>query len=675
MKSKKSFFKSVVIKQDIRQHGWIGIVYFLLLLFAIPLEILQLADREYVIFSDYRNYFLLNPSMQVLILFSLPIAAGVLLFRYLQTEAAVDMTHSLPIRRATLYYSHLISGLLLLLIPLLLTSFITFFVTRSVEELTGILTITDLVSWTLLFMLLTCFLFVITTTVGMITGMSTAQAILTYIFLFLPLGVVTLVNYNLSFLLFGYSSSITEETTGNLSPFFRFIGTYGQFNPYTGFEIIAYTILTILLILIGLGLYKARQLEKATEVITFPFITPIFKYGVTFCSMTLGGSYFSATATLNWNWIVFGYIVGALIGYTAAEMILQKTWRIFQMKAFIGFAVYSVIFFVILLSISADLFQYESKLPKMDQIDEVYFGDKYAVEDAGTNNELQFSDSKLYIQDVRNLHEYILDEKEVIEDIVSDDINYMQGILIYKLKNGRTIKREYQIPIDMMNKVLTPILEAKDYQITRPEFLQLQSKEDPINIRIFPNAPGLNAVTISSKEDIESFKAAIEKDISSQTVDSLFYSTSSLGYIELSYGQNVENTTNMEHQYMDTVNIEWKKSYAAISKWLEDHEYLEDLTISEEDITKIELMRQPIPTDNSNKFEKDSPEEIFHTEGTISENVLTISNKELFPSIINNFVDYTNVQSYYLKLTLKNGQNWYGFIEETHLPEEIKNEL
>ena len=60
MKSKKSFFKPVVVKQDLRQHGWVSIVYFILLLFALPLEMLQLADREYIIFSDYKNYFMIN---------------------------------------------------------------------------------------------------------------------------------------------------------------------------------------------------------------------------------------------------------------------------------------------------------------------------------------------------------------------------------------------------------------------------------------------------------------------------------------------------------------------------------------------------------------------------------------------------------------------------------------
>ena len=65
MPSKKSFFRSGIIKQDLRQHGWIGIVYFICLLFTVPLEILQLASRNYVTYEDYQNYMMINPDVQV----------------------------------------------------------------------------------------------------------------------------------------------------------------------------------------------------------------------------------------------------------------------------------------------------------------------------------------------------------------------------------------------------------------------------------------------------------------------------------------------------------------------------------------------------------------------------------------------------------------------------------
>ncbi|MBM7604986.1 ABC-2 type transport system permease protein [Metabacillus crassostreae] len=676
MKSKKSFFKPVVVKQDLKQHGWVSIVYFILLLFALPLEMLKLADMEYVIFSDYKNYFMINTEIQAFILFSIPIACGLLIFRYLQTEASVDTAHSLPIRRETLYVSHIISGLLLLLIPVLLTSCITFLVTTSIDEFNGILTISELISWTLLYILFTCFLFTLTSSVGMITGMTTVQAIFTYIFLFLPIGLVSVITFNLTFLLFGFSPAFTEEALVYLSPFHRFFDTYGDINTYSSLEIILYILFTILLFFIGLGFYKARQLEKATEVIAFPFLKPIFKYGVTFCSMALGGSYFSISATLNWNWIIFGYIVGALIGYTATEMILQKTWRIFKLKAYIGFVIYSVIFIIILFGIRSDLFHYENKLPKMDQISEVYFGDKWAMQEAERNDQQLFSDSKLYIQDVRNLHEHIIDERELIENTsYVENMNYMQGMIIYKLKNGSKISREYHIPIDPMKKILEPVMGTEDYKKTHPEYIQLNTKEDISRIRISPNVPGLNAITISNKEDIESFKKAIKADILSQTLDSMYYPNSGWGSIELTYNSSDASFNNEQIPsdfFTESINVDWKKSYSNISNWLEQHNYLEDLTVSEKDINKIELAKLP------EAFQKDSE---LHTDGDMinsenlfrsDNNILTMTKNEHYLDVVQNLIDFPEGNSYYAKIILKNGETWYGFLEEEHIPEEIK---
>lgn len=675
MKLKKSFFKSVVVKQDLRQHGWISIVYFILLLFALPLEMLQLSDRDYVLFSDYKNYFMINTEIQAVILFSIPIACGLLLFRYLHTEAAVDTAHSLPIRRETLYISHIISGFLLLLMPILLTSCITFFVTTTIDEFNGILSISELVSWTLLFILLTCFLFTFTSTVGLITGMSTVQAIFTYVFLFLPIGLVSMITYNLTFLLFGFSPAYTEEALVYLSPFHRFIGTYGEVNIYSSLEIILYTLLTILLFFIGLGFYKARQLEKATEVIAFPLLKPIFKYGVTFCSMALGGSYFSISATLNWNWIIFGYIVGAIIGYTVAEMILQKTWRIFKLRVFIGFAVYSVIFTIVLLGIRTDLFHYESKLPKMDQISEVYFGDKWALQDAERNDQELFSDSKLYIQDIRNLHEDIIEERELIETTSIHNMNYMQGIIIYKLKSGRTISREYLIPIDPMKMQLKPVMEAEEYKKTLPEYVQLKRDEDVNYIRISPQVPGLKAITITKKEDIEGLKKAIKADILSQSLDSMYYTTSLWGHIEFSYDSN-KATYNNEHVptdvVMEFINVDWKRSYSNISTWLEQHNYLEDLTVSEKDIDKIELIK--LQETYRKDYELYSTDTSFYSDDTFDngEKIITMTKKEHFSDVLENFTDSPKDRSYHLKITLKNGETWYSFLKEEHIPKEIK---
>ena len=662
MKSKRSFFKSGLIKQDLRQHGWIAIVFFIFLLFAIPLELLQLVSRDFVVFEDYQNYLLVNTELQVIMIFSIPVAVGLLLFRYIQNEASVDMIHSLPIKRVTLYINHVISGLLLLFIPILLISCITYFVTNSLEEFTSILTVSDLISWTGLILLLTSMMFIFTVAVGMMTGMSSAQAILTYIFLFLPIGLTALVSYNLTFLLYGFSPIFIEDKLAYLSPFFRLIDMWTTSKPFTTIEIIIYLILTVCLFFFGIGLYKARQLEQATEVITFSFLRPVFKYAVTFCSMVLGGSYFSISGTLNWNWIIFGYISGALIGYTAAEMILKKTWRIFHFRVFTGFIGFSIIFTLILITIKTDLINYEQKLPRMDQISEVFYGNKYnAQELLGYDVDL-FSDSKLYIQDVRHLHEYILDQKSLIES-QNEDTLYLEDIVIaYRLNNGKKFTREYRLPVQLMENQLQPVMESEPYKRNLPELHQLL-RDDVQSIQITPSGPVTKQVTLTKPEEIKEFKQVLENDLLSQTLDDFFTTSSPWAHIEFSYKQ-----TDQRELY-EGYNIEWKKSYDETSKWLEEHGYLDDARINSKDIISAEITKIK---NNKRHDEYMDPFELFKN----GVQYIKIVDKRQLSDMIEKFTEYPNEDhTYYIKFILKDGNEWFGSLADADVPEEVLSEF
>ncbi|TXC89268.1 hypothetical protein FS935_17485 [Metabacillus litoralis] len=53
-------------------------------------------------------------------------------------------------------------------------------------------------------------------------------------------------------------------------------------------------------------------------------------------------------------------------------------------------------------------------------------------------------------------------------------------------------------------------------------------------------------------------------------------------------------------------------------------------------------------------------------------NIITMTNKEHFLDVVQNLMDFPEGKSYYAKIILKNGETWYGFLEEEHIPEEIK---
>lgn len=94
MTRSRLFFNSSIIRQNLRQHGWIGILYTLLLLFVLPLEMFMesnpLAEPNTV-----DNLFNIGGADIAPFLIAFPVVAGLFLFRYLQSKMPSDLWHSL----------------------------------------------------------------------------------------------------------------------------------------------------------------------------------------------------------------------------------------------------------------------------------------------------------------------------------------------------------------------------------------------------------------------------------------------------------------------------------------------------------------------------------------------------------------------------------------------------
>jgi ABC-2 type transport system permease protein len=172
--------------------------------------------------------------MQNIILLAVPVLAGVVLLRFIQRQGSSDLYHSLPLRREHLLTAHLISGLILLLVPIWLTAGVTALLNTSVE-LPFIFHINDIGSWALVVSVLTIFLFAFTVFVGICVGQSLLQSVVVYALLLLPFFLYSMISRFLGHNLYGYSQiigTIVQNSNGvelrssnniwySLSPFVR----------------------------------------------------------------------------------------------------------------------------------------------------------------------------------------------------------------------------------------------------------------------------------------------------------------------------------------------------------------------------------------------------------------------------------------------------------------------
>jgi ABC-2 type transport system permease protein len=354
-----------------RSVGWIGLVYFLCLTFAIPLQLLMIySNPERTYYYEAKGLFNVMGEFQVLLLFTLPVLLAVFLFRYMQVKLPADYIHSLPIRRETLYHQQVWVGALLLVVPVILTGLILF-VLHGALDLSDFYSKSDIGQWMMLTCLWNLFIFLAGIFVAVFIGMSVLQGALTYILLFLPAGLIMLTFMNAQYFLYGFSVDYyLNQQVERLIPFIRASEMARQ--PLTGKEIAVYGLLIIFFYVVSLFIYKKRHIESATQAVAFKALQPVFQYGVTFCTMLVGGLYYGETQG-DFGWILFGFISASLIGYFVAGMILQKTWRVFgQWK---GYMFYALAMLVVGILLQMDVTGYENKQPELADVKRIYFSE------------------------------------------------------------------------------------------------------------------------------------------------------------------------------------------------------------------------------------------------------------------------------------------------------------
>lgn len=656
MKSKISFFNAGLIIQDFKQHGWIGLVYLVGLLFSLPLTLMMLASSEVNHHRIPENFFRIGMEIQIIFILTIPIAAGIFIFRYMQVKDSSDMIHSLPIGRGQLYVNHIVSGLLMLLIPVWITGAVTG-VISYLHPFSEYLAMSDLMVWIGIISLMTLFFFVFSVFVGMNTGQSVAQGIITYILLLLPMVLLALVSFHLKQFLYGFSDTFIATGIEKWSPIARFLGV--GYRPFSITEITTYGLLTILFCISGYYLYRLRHIESATDPISFTIFKPIFKYGVTFCAMILAGAYFSETQNQQGlSWTYFGYIVGAIAGYIIADMVLRKTWRVFGMKMIRGMLGYTVVMIVLFVGIHSDIIGYETKLPDLEKVQGVYYGNgSYQLRDKLKNNEPAFHKDQTFIQDVHSLHRKITITKSInltenYTDPYNDKDTLFQPVFIaYKLKSGGMMVREYSIPTEDFQKELAPIIESEIYKQERFSLNKLEKLTDRIIINSSVHVLQ-KQIVITNPAEIMEAKEALKQDILSQSYEEIVNSRRQVSHMEFLFSDD-------DRAYYDVMT-----SYDQLEAWLREKGYLEKTRVLAEDISSMEVAK----VQAENKERGFHPEEVFlkslpHIEAEIIE----FKDQLEIQESLNNYSHY-GAATYFVKFKTHQGQEFYGTFREPNIP-------
>ena len=480
VKQKTSFFNWGLSRSILKRSWPVWLAYFVLMLAVtaanLPYFNMSGITDVFAYSVDY-NYSVISLGIGAS---QLNMVAGVVaamtVYSFMYSSRTCGMINALPIRRETAYITAYITGLA----PIVIADVLSVLAVWLIAGQTGLLYTSSL--WTLAgFVLLSgvafysfaSFCAVLTGNVFVLPAVYVVLGCVAFV-------VIGAVGELLSDVIYGMASNFlyngNAEFAYYLSPLvyvldskinIRRVTVYdekgdslytGEFSVQ-GLDVLAvYCAVGLALCVCAVLIYRRREMERAGDVVAVPALMPVFKYCMTFGTALL----FSllvyhnvltnvpegfATAVI----IAALMLVGAAIGYYAAEMLMQKTLKVFNSK-FTGLIVSCVILVLLTFAAELDVMGYETYVPAPEEIEK--------AELSAYGNETVVAEAE-NIAALINLHKDIIADKKLNE--FAESRRYFD--LTYTLKDGSIVSRSYRLSND------TEVLLDEDSNVYKLEAL------------------------------------------------------------------------------------------------------------------------------------------------------------------------------------------------------------
>lgn len=466
MKSKISFFNAGLFKSTLRRFWPLWTIHFAgWLLFLLVLTLMNnLGPNKSTdfIFAICESAVFASS----VVAFIMAILAAMAVFSFMYSSRSTGLIASLPVRREAIFGSAWLGGVFAVLASNLVIALLTFLFSLDATINTA-LAFKAAFTWLGVYSMQFILFYGIASLTAVMTGSIAVLPILYIIFNFLAVGMETIIRLDFSCLIWGMSNSSFDCVLDFLSPLFYMVGSFVpdvEYNtPYVADtlgslldrECVAVTyshwLPTVIYCLVGLifsaaalMIFRRRRMESAGDVVAVRCMRPVFKYGVTVCSALCGGlllytvlfALFESRSASVFI-MILSMIIFAFIGYFGAKMLLEKSFHVFR-GSWVGFIVVCCLCAVFTLCCDLDVCGIGAYVPKEGSIKSITVYQRGPVEDPAI------------IENYRQLHEKIVSYKDEYEHIVySDDTESI--MFEYELKNGRTVSREYTLPMDDEN--------------------------------------------------------------------------------------------------------------------------------------------------------------------------------------------------------------------------------
>ncbi len=627
MQSKTSFFNKTIFRKNITRFAPVWVLYTICLVTGLMLVYTNGGGRtlqlEYYFPGDMTELI----QLMSFVTFGYALVTAQLLFGDLFQGRMANALHALPLRRETWYGTNVLSGLLFSLVPTLFLAIpAAFLLMGSFYENGWMIAFWWYVATNLQYIVffgMAVFSAMCTAnrfTMAAGYGLLNAGAYIAYFLIdtvYTPLlyGVITpttLVNNLTPFEKMASGAFLDMETRAEMieklgEDLEGVVATFTLTDRWI--PLLLWAAASLVFLAAGLALYRKRDLECAGDAVAFPWLKPVFRVlcalFVSAASQFFLENFFGMRA--------FHYAVlalGLVIGWFIANMLIERSTRVFNKRNFLGLAALVAAVAVSLGLTWVDVLGIEDRIPKAERIVSV------SIEPGYTNGNT-YEDPE-DIQTMLTLHALALENRSdtegthilengqwvpftdingtiTDEELNTLDVRYAASIrLYYTLDNGNYMQRKYNVWVDSRAGELTEkTLTSWEYigeRTTRDRNnrevkildVLLNQKIEYFDVNYFDYDTRMDLL---NRETVESFLEAVKLDCAEGTMAQHPYFH--VGRFQIPRQRPTEDSKYYDHDSL-RVNISsetygWDVEIYPESrhslKWLQDHDMIPGLEI------------------------------------------------------------------------------------------------
>ena len=492
MPRKTSFCNAALLRSDIKRYWPLLFLYVAVWVVILPMQILSasrqcdgVADGIMTVLQMQQHNVIIR-SMPASVVMSLLFGcfAAMAVWSYLMSGRTVGLMHALPVTRTQAFFSHILS----VLGALTAGNVLIFLLTALCSAGFSYVDWAALGTWLLLTELMALFFFALGSLCAMVTGWLLAVPVLYGAMNVVALLLYAVISTMTQMFYFGYSSSDIPEFITWLTPVGRIwdavanggaqpidvqfrepIGTQSYQRvqlPASAFSTcIIYAAVGIALLALVWWLYKKRPSETAGDAMSFRWLQPIARWSIGLCG-GLGLGLFLNYVILGSSFagLLICQLVMGVICFFAAQMLLQKKFRIFNKRWWLETAAMVLVLAAVTVCVKLDITGYQHRVPDAEDVTSVRFSASYADFTA---------DDPAAVESVISLHRAILEQYDETGERLEDQ-TYLDTEggpttcyvrVDYQLRNGTSLRREWSVSIvngSDIHRLLTQLVNRTD---------------------------------------------------------------------------------------------------------------------------------------------------------------------------------------------------------------------